>query len=160
MKANEEIITLQVPASAEYIDLVRLTLYGLAVKIGFSYEEIEDMKVAVSEACNNAVLYAYGDLPHGSTSQMPSNGGPHIEVRFIKTSDSLSIIVKDDGRSFDAAAAARKAEPMHGKSVDDLQAGGLGLYLMQALMDQVEVNSEAGTEVVLTKRLVKSGELA
>jgi len=158
MKANEEIVTLQVPASAEYIDLVRLTLYGLAVKIGFSYEEIEDMKVAVSEACNNAVLYAYGDLPHGTTS-MPQTNGPHIEVRFVKKPDALSIIVKDDGRSFDAASASRRAEPMHGKSVEELQAGGLGLYLMQALMDQVEVNSETGTEVVLTKRLVKSGEM-
>jgi serine/threonine-protein kinase RsbW len=49
---------------------------------------------------------------------------------------------------------------MHGKTVEELQAGGLGLYLMQALMDQVEVNSDAGTEVVLTKRLVKSGEMA
>lgn len=159
MKANEEVVLLQVPASAEYIDLVRLTLYGLAVKIGFSYEEIEDMKVAVSEACNNAVLYAYGDLAPGATMSAPEVA-PRIEVRFIKQSDALSIVVKDDGRSFDAAAAARKAQPATGKSVDELQAGGLGLYLMQALMDQVEVNSEMGTEVVLTKRLVRSGELA
>lgn len=159
MKSNEEIVTLKVPASAEYIDLVRLTLYGLAVKIGFSYEEIEDMKVAVSEACNNAVLYAYGDLPSGSTVAAP-DVAPQIEIRFIKQTDALSIVVKDDGRSFDAAAAAQRAESLHGKSVDELQAGGLGLYLMQALMDQVQVNSDAGTEVVLTKRLLKSGELA
>ncbi|SFT27977.1 anti-sigma B factor RsbW [Paenibacillus sp. BC26] len=154
----EEVITLQVPASAEYIDLVRLTLYGLAVKIGFSYEEIEDMKVAVSEACNNAVLYAYGDLSTGEAAPVPQPA-PRIEVRFIKKNDALSIIVKDDGRSFDASAAAARAKPVDGKSIDELQAGGLGLFLMQALMDDVEVNSETGTEVVLTKRLVKSGEL-
>jgi len=159
MKANEETITLQVPASAEYIDLVRITLYGLAVKVGFSYEEIEDMKVAVSEACNNAVLYAYGDMQPGETAPAPLVA-PHIEIRFVKRADALSIIVKDDGRSFDATAAARKAQSLHGKTVEELQAGGLGLYLMQALMDQVEVKSDAGTEVVLTKRLVKSGELA
>ncbi|WP_274649094.1 anti-sigma B factor RsbW [Paenibacillus humicola] len=159
MKVNEELVTLQVPASAEYIDLVRLTLYGLAVKIGFSYEEIEDMKVAVSEACNNAVLYAYGDPLQGEAVQAPQSA-PFIEIRFVKRTDALSIIVKDDGRSFDAAEAARKAQSLHGKTVDELEAGGLGLYLMQALMDQVEVKSEDGTEVVLTKRLAKSGELA
>lgn len=159
MTISEEIVALQVPASAEYIDLVRLTLYGLSVKMGFSYEEIEDMKVAVSEACNNAVLYAYGDLNAGEVAQAPTPA-PRIEVRFVKKNDSLSIIVKDDGRSFDAAAAARRAQPVHGKSIDELQAGGLGLYLMQALMDDVEVNSDMGTEVVLTKRLVvKSGEM-
>ncbi|MFC4810615.1 anti-sigma B factor RsbW [Paenibacillus sp. GCM10023250] len=158
MNVKEEVITLQVPASAEYIDLVRLTLYGLAVKMGFSYEEIEDMKVAVSEACNNAVLYAYGDLSAGEAAQAPMPA-PRIEVRLVKRDDALSIVVKDDGRSFDAAAAARRAQPVNGKSIDELQAGGLGLYLMQALMDDVEVNSNMGTEVVLTKRLVKSGEL-
>ncbi|ALS26519.1 anti-sigma B factor RsbW [Paenibacillus cisolokensis] len=158
MKANGEIVTLQVPAEAEYIDLVRLTLYGIASKIGFSYEEIEDMKVAVSEACNNVVLHAYSDAPNGRASER--NPGHRMEIRFIRLNDALSIIVKDEGRSFDADAAARKAEPLHGKSVGELEAGGLGLYLMQALMDQVEVHSETGTEVVMTKRLAKSGELA
>lgn len=54
-----ERIVINLPATAEYVDIVRLNLYGVASKMGFSYEEIEDMKVAVSEACNNSVLYAY-----------------------------------------------------------------------------------------------------
>ncbi|MCM3748326.1 anti-sigma B factor RsbW [Paenibacillus pasadenensis] len=149
----EEKITLRLPAKSDYLDLIRLTLYGVATKIGFSYEEIEDMKVAVSEACNNAVLYAYADRPASD---------PHgdMEVSFVRTNDSLSIVVKDEGESFDAASVAQRSEPLHGKSINDIQAGGLGLYLMQALMDEVEVRSEKGTEVVLTKRLVKSGEMA
>lgn len=159
MNENEDLITLKVPAAAEYIDLVRLTLYGLAVKIGFSYEEIEDMKVAVSEACNNAVLHAYGDLSSRSALVGALAQTPHIEVRFVKKYDALSIIVKDEGTSFDAAAAAKLAQPVDGKTIDELQAGGLGLYLMQALMDDVVVSSEMGTEVVLTKRLIRSGDL-
>lgn len=159
MKQTEEIVTLQVPASAEYIDLVRLTLYGLAVKIGFSYEEIEDMKVAVSEACNNAVLYAYEHSLHSHTTPV-QEVSPHIEVRFIKRNDALSIVVKDDGRSFNAATVSRQTEPMTGKTVEELQTGGLGLFLMQALMDHVEVKSDRGTEVTLTKRLIRSGEMA
>ncbi|CAM4455696.1 anti-sigma B factor RsbW [Paenibacillus tarimensis] len=155
MKATDELIKLQLPASAEYVDLVRVTLYGIAAKMGFSYEEIEDMKVAVSEACNNAVLHAYGNHPAGTTSQAPEEQ-PRMEVRFIKKQDALSIVVKDEGESFDALAVARQKSPMHGKSIDQLTAGGLGLYLMQALMDQVEVHSDAGTEVILTKRLVRS----
>jgi serine/threonine-protein kinase RsbW len=155
MKATDELVTLQLPASAEYVDLVRVTLYGISAKMGFSYEEIEDMKVAVSEACNNAVLHAYGNQPLGTTAQAPSET-PRMEIRFIKKEDALSIIVKDDGQSFDALAVADHVSPLHGKSIDSMHAGGLGLYLMQALMDQVEVHSEAGTEVILTKRLVRS----
>ncbi len=58
-------IRLQIPAQADYLDVVRLCLYGIASKVGFTYEEIEDMKVAVAEACNNAVLHAYPDKNDG-----------------------------------------------------------------------------------------------
>jgi len=159
MLIKDDIITIFVPAAAEYVDLARLTLYGVASKMGFSFEEIEDMKVALSEACNNAVLHAYGDLPEGTTFSAPDEQ-PRVEIRFIKRADSLSIVVKDDGSSFDAAAVARNAESLHGKAVHELEAGGLGLYLMQALMDQVEVSSGSGTQVMMTKRLSKSGEWA
>lgn len=159
MNVKDERVTIVVPASAEYVDLARLTLYGIASKMGFSYEEIEDMKVALSEACNNAVLHAYGDLLTGTVVPAPITE-PRVEIQFIKQADALSIVVKDDGSSFDAAGAARKAESLHGKSIQELEAGGLGLYLMQALMDQVDVISGAGTQVMMTKRMSRNGEMA
>jgi serine/threonine-protein kinase RsbW len=153
MKVTDETITLQVPASAEYVDLVRVTLYGIAAKMGFSFEEIEDMKVAVSEACNNAVLHAYGNPQTGRASQAPEQP-LLVEIRFIKREDALSIVVKDNGQSFDASTESKERPPVkRGQSIDDLHVGGLGLYLMQALMDHVEVHSDSGTEVILTKRL-------
>lgn len=150
MKSTDEWVTLQIPASAEYVDLVRITLYGIAAKMGFNYEEIEDMKVAVSEACNNAILHAY-ELPSPLSPDRAS--APRIEVRFAKRDTELSIAVKDEGRSFDALTAVKAHSPMNGRSIEELNVGGLGLYLMQALMDQVEVHCGAGTEVVMTKRL-------
>lgn len=60
MNAQIQKVVLNLPATADFVDIVRLNLYGIAAKMGFSYEDIEDMKVAVSEACNNSVLYAYG----------------------------------------------------------------------------------------------------
>jgi serine/threonine-protein kinase RsbW len=50
-------IRLQIPAHADYIDMVRICLFGIASKMSYAFEEIEDMKVAVSEACNNAVIH-------------------------------------------------------------------------------------------------------
>lgn len=147
MKSVEPTVTLRVPALAEYVDLVRLTLYGIASKLGFLYEEIEDMKVAVSEACNNVVLHAY---EHAGM----------MEIRFLIMEGSLSITVKDEGRSFDPAPETQTSPSLHGKTLDEIEAGGLGLYLMQALMDEVEVLSGVGTEVVLTKRLARSEEMA
>jgi serine/threonine-protein kinase RsbW len=148
MKLESHVVCLSVPAEAEYIDLVRLTLYGISSKLGFSYEEIEDMKVAVAEACNNAVVHAYD----------PGSPGK-LEVRFERIQDGLRIAVKDNGPSFDFVEKARQAEPLHDKSLNEIHVGGLGIYLMQALMDEVEVNTGLGTEVVLTKRVCKSEEM-
>lgn len=140
---TEKSVTLTVPAMPEYVDLVRLTLYGIASKMKFSFEEIEDMKVAVSEACNNAVLHAY----EGEKGQ--------IEVQYTSLGDQLIITVRDYGSSF---AIEESAEPpsLHGKSINEIQSGGLGLYLMQALMDHVEVLQDEGTVVRLTKKRIMS----
>ncbi|MFF2912743.1 anti-sigma B factor RsbW [Paenibacillus sp. NPDC057934] len=148
MSDDVQRVVLQLPASAEYVDIVRLNLYGIASKMGFTYEDIEDMKVAVSEACNNSVLYAYGQ----------DDG--LVDVIFEVGPDALSIIVKDEGESFDGVESAAERTTLHDKELSDVQVGGLGFYLMQALMDDVSVVSEAGkgTVVTLTKRLHFSEE--
>ncbi|THF72848.1 anti-sigma B factor RsbW [Cohnella fermenti] len=133
-------VKLTVPALPEFVDLVRLTLFGLATKLKFSFEEIEDMKVAVSEACNNAVLHAY------------EGADGHIEVEFAwAEEDELRITVRDQGVNDSSPELTRKST-LHGKSIEEIQSGGLGLYLMQALMDHVEMNIENGTAVTLIKR--------
>ncbi|SFM06337.1 serine/threonine-protein kinase RsbW [Paenibacillus sp. 1_12] len=136
------------PADAEFIDVVRLTLYGLCSKVGFSYEEIEDMKVAVAEACNNAVVHAYEPGRTGS-----------MDVKFELLETGIRISVKDEGASFNYAEKVQQAQSLHEQTLEEANIGGLGIYLMQALMDEVEVKSNGGTEVILTKWLSKSEEL-
>ena len=138
MSDDVQKVILQLPASVEYVDIVRLNLYGIASKMGFTYEDIEDMKVAVSEACNNSVLYAYGQ----------KDGV--VDVIFEVEESSLSITVKDEGESFDGLDKSNERMTLHDKELSDVQVGGLGFYLMQALMDDVSVVSEAGKGTVVT----------
>jgi serine/threonine-protein kinase RsbW len=149
MKHDQQSVCLTIPANADFVDIVRLTLYGLATKWGFSYEEIEDMKVAVAEACNNAVLHAYDDDNKGT-----------IEVKFDSTYNGIRIRIKDAGTSFDYKHKQDQASSLHDKQLSEIHAGGLGIYMMQALMDEVEVFTNAGTEVVLTKFLHRNEEMA
>ncbi len=44
-------VRLVVPASAEYLRLVRLTAAGLASRMGFTFDEVEDLRIAVDELC-------------------------------------------------------------------------------------------------------------
>lgn len=148
MKADTQKVILNLPATAEFVDVVRLNLYGIASKMGFSYEDIEDMKVAVSEACNNSVLYAYGQ------------DGGHIDVIFEIGEETLSIIVEDEGESFETVTETADQSTLHDKELSDVQIGGLGFYLMQALMDDVSIEnvSGQGTRVTMSKSLARSEE--
>lgn len=143
---NKPLIKLTIPAQAEYIDIVRFTLYGVASKAGFSYEDIEDMKVAVSEACNNAVLHAYDY----------DNDGV-IDVTFELENDRMYISIKDYGNSFKYEQLPPVV--LNNKSLDDIVPGGLGIFMMEALMDSVEIRTDLGTEIILTKRISRNEEL-
>ncbi|HEY0827237.1 MAG TPA: ATP-binding protein [Bacilli bacterium] len=141
-------IQLQIPAQAEYIDIVRLCVYGLGNTLGFTYEDIEDMKVAASEACNNAVL------------NDPQLEGPgNIDICFESDDSSLTIKVVYNGNTYKDADPLRNGKPLHVNHVKDLNYGMLGLYLMQALMDEVTLNTNAdhGTEVIMKKYSMKEG---
>lgn len=51
----KDTVTLQIPAEPVYISVVRLTASSLASNLGFDIEEVEDIRVCVSEACNNVM---------------------------------------------------------------------------------------------------------
>lgn len=136
-------IHLQIPSSADYIDIVRACLYSVASKLGFSYEDIEDMKVAVSEACNNAVL-------HGSQAFQNNK----IDISFESSDSDLIITIQNDGPSFAHTDTLNNAAPLQVADIRDLPVGGLGIFLMQALMDNVTVETnDHKTEVTLIKSI-------
>jgi len=52
---KRETIHMEVPNDPEAVSIVRLTASGIATKMGFSSEEIDQIKIAISEACNRVV---------------------------------------------------------------------------------------------------------
>ncbi|MEJ7584921.1 MAG: ATP-binding protein [Acidimicrobiales bacterium] len=48
----EDEIRLSLPAEPEFARLARLAVGGLASRVGFDYDEVEDLRIAVSEACS------------------------------------------------------------------------------------------------------------
>src|SRR3954471_4095898 len=63
-------VRLVVPASPEYLRLVRLTAAGLASRLGFSFDEVEDLRIAVDELCFH-LLGGSGDANgHGRTMDL------------------------------------------------------------------------------------------
>jgi len=138
-------INLMIPAKPDYIGVVRLTVSGIASRMGFSYDDIEDIKVAISEAITNAVQHAYPDGEQGQ-----------INIKIQVFADRMDIDVSDNGQSFDVIETSRKLKSLDATiSFEQLNEGGLGLYLIETLMDQVCINGDKGVVVHMSKYLNK-----
>lgn len=139
-------IEMRVPAKAQYIGVARLAISGLASRQGFTYDEIEDLKIASSEAITNAVQHAYKDDDKGE-----------VIVGCALYEDKLEIMIADYGKSFDFEETKKRVGPYNDQEeVQFIREGGLGLYLMETLMDEVKVHRGEGVTVFMTKYL--SGE--
>ncbi|WP_017754817.1 anti-sigma B factor RsbW [Calidifontibacillus oryziterrae] len=147
---NEPIdfIEMKIPAKPDYISVIRLTISGIANRMGFSYEDIEDLKVALSEAVTNAVHHAYDD-----------NKGKDVTIGFAIFKDRLEIIVTDHGKGFEGHnnTNSMKTKPFNNlSSVEELREGGVGLFLIEALMDKVSIDNDTGGVVIsMIKHLVR-----
>ncbi len=133
-------IEIRVPAKSQYVSVIRLTISGLAVRVGFTYDEIEDLKIATSEAVTNVVHHAY----KGESGE--------VVLGCALYSDKIEIMVADYGVSFNFEEVKSKIGPYHeDENVALLREGGLGIYLMESLMDEVKINNEGGVTVFMTK---------
>lgn len=140
---NEEFdyIEMKIPAKPEFVGVIRLTLSGIASRMGFSYDEIEDLKIATSEACTNAVQHAYKNNENGE-----------VIIGYGLYKDRLEVMVADNGESFDFDSARQGLGPYEqNSSVEFLREGGLGLYLIETLMDEVRIHHKEGVTVFMTK---------
>lgn len=137
-------IEVKIPAKPEFVAVIRLTLSGIANRMGFSYDEIEDLKIATSEACTNAVQHAY--------KRNDQEG--EVVVGFGMYENRLEVMVADTGDSFNFQAAKQEIGPYSkNDSVEFLREGGLGLYLIETLMDEVKIHHEEGVTVFMIKYL-------
>jgi anti-anti-sigma factor len=130
------LVSVSVPARIEQRDPVGVLLVAACrgEVPGERGEVIGNQVVsAFNEAFNNAVLHAYEDVPEGT-----------VEVSLDRESGCLVLEVADHGRSFDPQVVATP-------DLDSLPEGGLGVYIMRSLMN--EVHYQAGDPNVL--RLVK-----
>lgn len=138
-----DFIEMKVPAKAEYVGVVRLSISGIASRMGFSYDDIEDLKVAISEATTNVVSHAYNTGEPGE-----------VTVGFGIYEKRLEIMIADRGGSFDLNEIKGKIGPYEpSEPIESLREGGFGLFLINALMDKVEINNKYGVIVVMTKYL-------
>jgi len=135
------------PVLAEYISIPRRVVEIIAKSASYPQKEIEEVKIALGEAVLNVIKHAYNK----SKNML---GYKTYRVRYLVYPKRLVIVVKHYGKGFDphfAMAYVRREKE------EKIEGAGWGLFLIKALMDEVEIDSTigAGTEVRMTKYLKK-----
>lgn len=126
-----EKISINLSSNPNFVSVIRLTTSGIASKMGFTLDDIEDLKVSISEACTNAIK-------HSKESE--------FYLTFYVYEDRLTIEVKDNGIGYDEEAV-EDPDPNNPKT------NGLGLFIIKTLMDDVEIKTcdKCGTIIKMTK---------
>lgn len=134
-------IKLTLPTKPEYVSLARLTIASVANNMGFSIGDVEDLKVAVSEACTNALNHS-------------KNPDTTYDLTYVVENQKLVFTVTDRGVGFEPENVAMP--DLNGK-----QLGGFGLFIIKSLMDRVEIISEQGlgTTITMIKNLSTTHEV-
>ncbi len=112
-----DLAVIKVPSDPKYLSVIRAVTAKVGELSGLSDRAVEDVKLAVDEACSNVIRHAYG----GDSTQS-------ILIRFKKTEEGFEVLIEDEGL---------KAQPgsIKGRSLDDVRPGGLGIHLIRRAFD-------------------------
>ena len=130
-------IELTVPRTTQYLGLVRRVVAMAAERVGFEAGEVDKVELAVDEACSNAVLY--GQAEAGQLSIV-------VEI----TEGRFTVILPEDGPAFAFEDKGNFSVKDHH---DDVDYGGLGIYIIKNFMDEVfyEHTPELGNVIIMSK---------
>ena len=127
---------IQFTAKFEFLDEIRDFVGDIARAGGFSDKDIYNIQLATDEAASNIIEHAYENISDGILNLSCGMQG-----------DAIKIVLIDHGESFDPSEI-----PMPDLKADlsDRKIGGLGIFLMRKLMDEVHYEPSPDRSNVLT----------
>jgi len=136
---TKEIQTLTVKASTKHLAKVRDFVAAHAEQIGLNPKDVSEIRLAVDEAYTNIIKHAYKNDPHKK-----------VNIEIGSDGEQLWISLMDQGSGFDPNTYN---EPDLMKRIKEKKRGGMGVYLIRKLMDQVQYNRKGQTNEI---RMVKN----
>jgi serine/threonine-protein kinase RsbW len=130
-------VKLTLPARPENVSVIRHVLGAFAEALSLSDELVEDLRLAVTEACTNVVRHAY-----------PPDQTGAVEISIQPLEEHVSVVVSDYGRGIGTSS--------------DTTGPGLGLPLIAAIADIVELQPVpgGGSRVAMTFSRRRRGDVA
>lgn len=128
--------TVRFAAKFEFLDEIREFVGNIARQSGFGDKDVYNIQLATDEAASNIIEHAYGKISDGV-----------LELSCGVQADTIKIILTDYGEAFDPSQIPL---PDLKADLSDRKIGGLGIFLMRKLMDEVHYESNADKSNTLT----------
>lgn len=128
--------TVQFAARFEFLDEIREYVGNIAREGGFGDKDVYNIQLATDEAASNIIEHAYENMPDGI-----------LELSCAVQGDTIKIVLTDYGEAFDPSEIPL---PDLKADLSDRKIGGLGIFLMRKLMDEVHYESNSDNSNTLT----------
>ena len=128
--------SVQFSAKFEFLDEIREFVGEIARAGGFGDKDVYNIQLASDEAASNIIEHAYEGVSDGL-----------LEISCGMRGDAITIILVDHGESFDPSVIPL---PDLKADLSERKIGGLGIFLMRKLMDEVRYETKPNKSNVLT----------
>lgn len=138
---------IRLPSHTENLEIIREFVFKIITRVGINEEDASKIELAVDEACTNVMKHAYG-----GESTNPIDVAIKIDYK------KVTIVVTDHGKGFNPKLVEI---PNMKEYLAEMRVGGLGIYLMRSLMDEVTYDVKPGisNKVTMVKFLVKDDQV-
>ena len=135
------ILEVKFSAKSENESLSRVIVASFAAKLDPTLDELSDIKMAVSEAVTNSIIYGYDE-----------DESKFVYLRCELKDRTIKVVIEDRGNGIEDVKQAM--QPMY-TSKPELERSGMGFSFMESFMDSLDVVSikGEGTKVVMTKTI-------
>ncbi|MFQ5706791.1 MAG: ATP-binding protein [bacterium] len=142
-KTNKKYL-LKLPSQTDNLEIIRDVVSKIAVKVGFEKDDVNKIELAVDEACANVIKHAYAN-----------DSNNLIEIAIQIDLKKMMVTVTDHGKGFEPEKVKL---PNMEEYLKKFSKGGLGLFLIETLMDKVDFKIKPGTknQVKMVKYLSKN----
>jgi serine/threonine-protein kinase RsbW len=136
--------SLRIPADLNRLEQARRFVEGAATALGLEGDVVHDLMLAADEAATNVIVHGYAGVDG------------EVELAVSRRGADLELCVRDDAPQFDPTGAP---SPDVTVPLEARRPGGLGIYLIRRVMDEVCYRRlpGGGNELVMTKRAIFDG---
>ncbi len=144
MKKKVTTIVIQTPGEMNLLHRIRDFVTGIALESGIDERDIDNIELAVDEACANVIEHGYE----------PDEQEKNITLRMEIDGEKLVLTISDRGKYFDPRS---KLQPDIKQLINMKRDGGLGISLIKRTMDEIDYRTtrDGENELILTKYLNK-----